>query len=69
MESEGGGGLAHPDVVLAQPLPQVITLGVDRHHHMVDSLGNRVLALQVHPCGKVHDALRQLLHVKRMQRG
>lgn len=40
-----GWGLTHPDVVLAQPLPQVISLGVDRYHHMVDSLWNRVLAL------------------------
>lgn len=48
---------SHPDVVLAQPLPEVVRLRVDRHHHMVDSLRNRVLALQVHPGGKVHDAL------------
>lgn len=59
----------HPDVILAQTLPEAIVLRIDRHYHVVDSLGNRVLPLQVHPSGKVHDALRQLLNVKRMQCG
>lgn len=59
----------HPNVVLAQSLPKAIVLRIDRHYHMMDSLGNWVLPLQVHPSGKVHDTLRQLLYVKRMQCG
>lgn len=59
----------HPDVVLAQTLPDPIALGIDRYYHMVDSLRDRVLSLQVHPCGKVHYALGQFLHVKGMQCG
>lgn len=59
----------HPDVVLGEALPEAVVLRIYRHYHVVDALGDGVLALQVHPRGKVHDALRQLLYVKRMQRG
>lgn len=59
----------HPDVVLAQTLPDSIALGIDRYYHMVDSLRDRILSLQVHPSGKVHYALGQLLHIKGMQCG
>lgn len=54
----------HPDVVLAQALPEMVALRIDGHHNVVDSLWNRILPLQVDPCGKVHDAFRQLLHIK-----
>lgn len=30
----------HPNVVLAQSLPKAIVLRIDRHYHMMDSLGN-----------------------------
>lgn len=59
----------HPDAILAQALPEAIALRIDRYDHMVDSLRDRVLPLQVYPSGKVHDALGQLLHVKRVQSG
>lgn len=59
----------HPDAILAQTFPEVIGLGIDGHDHVVDSFGDRVLPLQVYPSGKVHDALGQLLYVKRMQSG
>lgn len=47
----------HPDVVLAQTLPEAVALGIDGNDHVVDRLGDRVLPFQVHPCGEVHDAL------------
>lgn len=60
---------AHPDAVLAQTLPEAVTLRIDRHDHMVDGLGDGVLPFQVHPRGEVHDALRQLLHVEGVESG
>lgn len=59
----------HPDVILAQTLPEAIALRIDGHDHMVDGLRDRVLPLQVYPSGEVHDALGQLLHIERMQSG
>lgn len=56
-------------MILAQTLPEAVALRIDRNDHVVDRLGDRVLPFQVHPCGEVHDALRQLLHVERMQSG
>lgn len=60
---------AHPDAVLAQTLPEAVALRIDGHDHMVDGLGDGVLPFQVHPCGEVHDALRQLLHVEGVESG
>lgn len=57
----------HPNVILAQTLPDAIRFGIYRYDNMVDGLGDRVLPLQIHPCWEVHDALRQLLHIKWMQ--
>lgn len=44
-------------MALAEALPQMVALRIDGHHYVVDSLRNRVLPLQIHPGGKVHDAL------------
>ena len=45
------------NAILAQALPEAIRFGVYRYDHMVDSLRDRVLPLQIHPCWEMHDAL------------
>ena len=50
-----------------QPLPRGVRGRVDVDHHVVHRLWHRVLPLEVDPRRKVHEALRQALHVEVVQ--
>ena len=56
-------------MVFAKPFPESVSFGIHWDNNMVDSIWNRIFSFQINPGGKVHDLLRQFLHIKGVQSG